>query len=85
MVHSHIQLLLHLGLFFQGDIYLLSSGNYTITVSDINGCSTTKSINIPKSVPLLFPQVLKMQLVLVGSDGNIFTSASGGANPLSYD
>lgn len=61
----------------------LSAGNYTVTITDINGCSTSQDFTISEPVPL------SVSSVQTGAncglaDGSITVSAMGGTLPYSY-
>ena len=64
----------------------LSAGNYTVTVTDYNGCTSTCSVTIDEP-PLLTCTITKIKDVdcYGGSEGQASVSASGGVSPYSYD
>jgi gliding motility-associated-like protein len=64
----------------------LPSGNYTIVVSDINGCSATTNAVIIMNPPLLTATAQGSSQVSCynATDGNITVTAAGGTGVLSY-
>jgi len=62
----------------------LSAGNYTVTVTDANGCAGSASINITQPSPLTGD--LGVQQSTCGlSNGSLFTIVSGGFGAYTYD
>ncbi len=63
----------------------LPAGNYSVIVTDMNGCQTTAMVSIPQS-----PQLILMTTETVSpscsgfTDGSITVSASGGTGALTY-
>lgn len=64
----------------------LNAGNYTVTVTDANGCTVTSLVNL---VPPNAPVVNNISAVAVScnglSDGSLQLSINGGTPPLSYN
>jgi gliding motility-associated-like protein len=68
------------------DLSGLSSGSYTVSVVDANGCDGTLTITIQQpSNPLASTAVVSQQVnCFNGSDGSIDLSVSGGTQPYTY-
>ncbi|MDO8365325.1 MAG: hypothetical protein Q7T20_00920, partial [Saprospiraceae bacterium] len=63
----------------------LSSGTYTVTISDQNGCTTTATAAIPATPPLSLSQVSSISPTCSGlSDGAITVSGAGGTGSLIF-
>ncbi len=62
----------------------LSKGNYTVTVKDATGCSSTKAFTISEPAPInvLFDSV---SAVCNNANGSIYANATGGILPYSYN
>ncbi|TND03488.1 MAG: Adhesin AidA-related [Bacteroidetes bacterium] len=62
----------------------LISGNYTVTITDINGCTTTSTVGItqPTAVSLVSSQV--NVVCSGGSTGSATINAGGGTGPYTY-
>ncbi len=67
------------------DLASLLAGNYDVTISDANACSTTKSyvVSEPPALVVTIDQVLDV-LCSGAGDGIIDVSANGGVAPLTY-
>ncbi|MAC96302.1 MAG: hypothetical protein CMC96_12480 [Flavobacteriales bacterium] len=63
----------------------LAAGNYSVTISDANGCSTTAIDSILEPIALT-TQITIDSLVSCngGNDGKLFTTVSGGTAPYTY-
>jgi gliding motility-associated-like protein len=64
----------------------LASGNYTVTVSDANGCTRTTTATVGEASPIL-AQVLNVQSVSCANnvcDGNATVNATGGLGAFTY-
>jgi gliding motility-associated-like protein len=63
----------------------LLAGNYTVTVTDIFGCSATQTgtVSQPQAM-VLNPVVVQNVLCFGGNDGQATASVSGGAPPFTY-
>ncbi len=63
----------------------LPTGNYTVTVTDVNGCSKTATVAVVNTTPLnLFAVVVDSVRCFGGSTGSAQATASGGATPYTY-
>ncbi|MGJ8661033.1 MAG: hypothetical protein ACSHXL_03265, partial [Bacteroidota bacterium] len=72
---------LQLGNSFTG----LTSGFYTITISDINNCVASSSVNLVDSPALVIDQIVIVDALCNGStDGSITITASGGTPAYQY-
>lgn len=61
----------------------MEAGFYTITVTDNNNCSQSKSITIAESLAITF-QTEKSDVTSCASNGSIRINATGGSSPYSY-
>lgn len=60
----------------------LGSGNYTVTISDNNGCTTTQDVNITSPAPLSINfQSQQNVSCFGGNDGALAVNVAGGAAP----
>jgi gliding motility-associated-like protein len=66
------------------DLNNLTAGNYSITVTDINGCQTILNITITEPQLLTLGTTSTDVSCYAGSDGSIITSVSGGTTPYTY-
>ena len=66
-------------------VYNLSAGDYNVTITDYNGCSSTITATIYEPVPLNL-SVINLSNISCngGSNGSAVVSASGGTAPYSY-
>ena len=63
----------------------LATGNYSVTVSDLNGCTSTSSITISQPTPLSINQQSITDVTCFGgSDGSASFSSSGGTSPYTF-
>ncbi len=60
----------------------LNNGNYTVTVSDINGCTATQSVTVINQTALI--AAAASTPATCGNDGSVVTTVSGGAPPYTY-
>ena len=60
----------------------LSAGNYTVNVTDNNGCSATASVNITQPTPLTY--TINTDTALNLCNGSCWISLSGGTPPYTY-
>ncbi len=59
----------------------LSSGNYSITVTDANGCSVSSAVTLTQLSPLNFSQFSKTDVGCFGAPLGSITSAAANGNP----
>jgi|GEM_PF-701412 len=62
----------------------LCAGNYTVQVTDKNGCTGTTGVTITQPVPIICSINAVTYPLCNGDTGNITASASGGLSPYSY-
>lgn len=63
----------------------LTAGNYSVTVTDLNGCSSTSSITISQPSPLSVNTLLKADVSCFGGvDGSASVSSSGGTSSYTF-
>ncbi|MBL0343395.1 MAG: gliding motility-associated C-terminal domain-containing protein [Bacteroidetes bacterium] len=64
----------------------LAAGNYQVTVTDVNGCSTTSNINVTQPAAGLSSSINGSQNVLcfAGNNGSLDVNVSGGTSPYTY-
>ena len=67
------------------DVSNLSGGEYTITVTDNNGCIATKKFNVHEPLPLLLSLSGTDVTCYDGTDGSINATVLGGTSPYSYN
>ena len=68
------------------DIQNLIGGNYTVSVTDANGCSTNGTINISSPVSTLSLTATTQNVTCFnGSNGLVNITVSGGTSPYSYN
>ncbi len=64
----------------------LSGGTYTVSVNDVNGCTSTISITLTQPSALtLAPVVISNIPCFGGTTGNAAANASGGSSPYTYN
>jgi len=61
----------------------LSAAAYSITVTDINGCTASSSVTLTQP-PLLSLTVTEASIICKDSTGNLLANVTGGAPPYSY-
>jgi hypothetical protein len=61
----------------------LSPGTYTVTVTDVNGCTTSTSVSI-NSVPAVLFTIQSIDAHCLNNDGSVTVNHSGGSGPFSY-
>ena len=67
------------------DISNLLSGNYSVVVSDANGCDKTTTTTITQpSLPITINQIQQNIICFGGNNGSIDVSVSGGTSPYLY-
>ena len=62
----------------------ITAGNYTVSVTDANGCSTVKSVMLVAPQPVLLSSVSTNPSCADACSGSIDLSVSGGIAPLAY-
>lgn len=62
----------------------VAAGNYSVVVTDANGCSQTRSVTINEPPPIVI-SVSKTDATCGSSNGSIVTSSSGGIGSYSYN
>ncbi|MDY0907713.1 Ig-like domain-containing protein, partial [Pedobacter sp. CFBP9032] len=63
----------------------LSAGNYTVTVTDANGCTDSKSVAIAQPAAALSINITSQNVICYGANtGSATASASGGTSPYNY-
>ena len=63
----------------------MPAGDYTVTVTDLNGCTASASIEIEEPAPITLAVSTEPTDCFAGSDGSIDLSVSGGTAPYTYD
>ncbi|WP_323755537.1 PKD domain-containing protein [Roseivirga sp.] len=67
------------------DVSSLAAGNYSVTVTDVNGCSITQNIQITQPIAALSVSETNTNLTCFGAnDGTIDLTVTGGTAPYSY-
>jgi len=67
------------------DIFNLTAGTYDVTVSDANGCMTTRSYMVTEpSNPLSVNGVVTNETIVGANDGAVDITVTGGTAPYSY-
>ena len=67
------------------DINGLSPGNYSVTITDANFCTTTGSTIVTSPSPLGIVETLSPPSCVPGNDGSIDITVFGGTAPYSYE
>ncbi|WP_197285472.1 Ig-like domain-containing protein, partial [Pedobacter sp. R20-19] len=63
----------------------LAAGTYTVTVTDANGCTSSKSVTIAQPSAALSINITAQNVICYGSNtGSATASASGGTSPYNY-
>ncbi|MFM2016902.1 MAG: hypothetical protein RL007_558 [Bacteroidota bacterium] len=63
----------------------LTAGNYTVTVTDANGCSTTATVAITEPPALTATATASPVLCFGGNTGSAAVTATGGVGPYTYN
>jgi gliding motility-associated-like protein len=61
----------------------LGVGNYSVVITDINGCTTTASASVSTPAPLTL-QVAGPPVLCIGQNGTLSAVVTGGTQPLTY-
>mgnify|MGYP000595457724 CR=1 FL=1 len=61
----------------------LAAGTYTVTVTDVNGCTSQTAVTITEPTPLVATSIATDELL--GSDGTATVNVSGGTAPYTYN
>ena len=61
----------------------LAAGTYTVTVTDVNGCTSQTTVTITEPTPLVATSIATDELL--GSDGTATVNVSGGTAPYTYN
>ena len=69
---------------FSEDLTGLAIGNYSLTVSDANGCSSTKSFIINQPLPLTLTSQVNEVSCFGQANGSINLTLTGGTGPYTY-
>ena len=68
-----------------GTFNSLIANNYTVTVTDFNGCIVQTTINITQPLPLIFNSVITQPILCFGgNNGSILATTSGGTGNINY-
>ena len=63
----------------------LIAGSYTVTITDVNGCTSTSNITITEPTPLVITGTITNNVSCFGgTNGSASVIASGGTSPYSY-
>ena len=67
------------------DLFLLSAGSYSVTITDANGCQTTNSVTITQPSAALSSSITQQNVLCNGGNtGSIDLSVTGGTSPYTY-
>lgn len=66
-----------------GTILNLTSGTYSITITDTNGCTVTDSITLVQPQPVVTTVVMN-DTICLGQGGTVVATASGGTGPYAF-
>lgn len=66
------------------NVTALAAGNYTVTVKDINGCSSVKNITVAQAGSTLAATVTSVNASCGLANGSISLSTTGGSAPYTY-
>lgn len=68
-----------------GDIWNLAAGNYTVTITDVNSCTTTHTTIVGGSnLPTMYVNLTATNICGSGNTGSITAAISGGTAPYNY-
>ncbi len=62
----------------------LSAGSYSVTVTDINGCSTIQPVTITQPLSAILTTTVSTNAACGSSNGTVTVNASGGTGTLTY-
>ena len=65
------------------DINNIAAGAYSVTITDANGCSTSRSVNITQPSAITITET-HTNATCAGGNGNIDVSVTGGISPYTY-
>ena len=63
----------------------LAAGNYTLTVSDNNGCLTNKAMTVSAAAPLTLSSTVQNTSCSAVENGSMSISVTGGTSPYNYN
>ena len=63
--------------------FVVKAGQYNYTIRDVNGCSTTASINVTEPELLIATASIKEAIKCFSGEAKIFVTATGGTSPYS--
>jgi gliding motility-associated-like protein len=62
----------------------LSAGNYTVTVTDGQGCSLIRTVEVPEAEGIVLTMATESVKCVGGSDGSVSVTATGGEGTYTY-
>src|SRR6185436_5269653 len=62
----------------------LAEGNYSVTVTDANGCITSTAVSIGKNTPSIMSSTSSTNATCSGNNGSVSVNAAGGTAPYSW-
>ena len=63
----------------------VASGDYSVTVTDIDGCSTSSNINVDSSIGISLDSSSSTEATCNQSDGSVSVVIIGGTDPYTYE
>jgi hypothetical protein len=67
------------------DLIGLATGDYTVTITDANGCTFIDTLNVPGPSPFDPQAVVTSPTCFLGNDGQVTTNMTGGSPNYSYN